>query len=160
MANIQDLNALFKEVYASKVESLVPEGINLLNDIPFSEALKLGDKYVYPIMTKGETGFTINNSSGAFELRSPEPAQYTKAVVDTYNIVLQSAMSYEQAARTLAKKETVEIGTARTLAEMKKAMMRRQESMCFYGGELPSFLGSGGTGVPEDTNSKLSLIHI
>ena len=157
MANIQDLNALFKEVYASKVESLVPEGINLLNDIPFSEAMKLGDKYVYPIMVKGETGFTINNSSGAFELQPPEPAEYTKAVVDTYNILLQSAMSYEQAARTLAKKETVEIGTARTLAEIKKAMMRRLESMCFYGGEVPSFAGRRDARVREDTDSRVHL---
>ena len=157
MSKIQDLNALFKEVYASKVETLVPEGINLLNDIPFSKAAKLGDKYVFPIMTKGETGFTINNSSDAFDLVAPEPARYARAVVDSYNVVLQSAISYEQAAKALANKETVEIGTARTLAEMKKAMMRRVESMCFYGGEVPSFVGRHSAQVRDDTDSRVHL---
>ena len=158
MAKIQDLNALFKEVYASKVESLVPEGINLLNDIPFSKTDKIGDKYVFPVMTKGETGFTVNNSSDAFDLVAPNPAIYARAVVDTHNVVLQSAISYEQAAKALKNKETVEIGTARTLAEMKKAMMRRLESMCFYGGEEPSFKGGRGSDpVPSDTDSRIHL---
>ena len=158
MATIQDLNALFKEVYSSKVETLVPEGINLLNDVSFSETDKLGDVYVFPIMTKGETGFTVSDQNDAFDLVDPDPAQYSQAKVSPFSIVLQSAISYEQAARAMNDKQTVERATARTLAEMKKAMMRRIESMCFYGNEEPSFTGERGTGaVPTDTDSKIHL---
>ena len=157
MATIQDLNALFKEVYSSKVETLVPEGINLLNDVSFSETDKLGDVYVFPIMTKGETGFTVSDQNDAFDLVNPNPAIYSQAKVSPFSIVLQSAISYEQAARAMNNKQTVERATARTLAEMKKAMMRRIESMCFYGGETPSFVGSHNAQVRDDTDSRIHL---
>ena len=75
------------------METLVPEGINLLNDVSFSETDKIGDVYVFPIMTKGETGFTVNNQNDAFDLVDPDPAQYSQAKVSPFSIVLQSAIS-------------------------------------------------------------------
>lgn len=31
------LNGLFKEVYAGKIENLIPDGVKLLNRIPFAK---------------------------------------------------------------------------------------------------------------------------
>ena len=43
---VDNLNGLFKEVYASKVKDLVPEGVKLFNLVPFMSSEKqLGGTY-------------------------------------------------------------------------------------------------------------------
>ena len=43
------LNGNFKEIYADKIETLVPEGLKLINKVPFMKGEKvLGNLYHQP----------------------------------------------------------------------------------------------------------------
>jgi len=49
MANDKStLDALFKDVYADKLDTLLPDFSKLLKSIPFREAKKTGRDYVQP----------------------------------------------------------------------------------------------------------------
>ena len=46
---IQTLNGLFKEVYSDNLENLIPDGVKLLNSIPFAKRDgQLGNLYHQP----------------------------------------------------------------------------------------------------------------
>jgi hypothetical protein len=49
--NLQTLNGLFKEVYADKLENLIPDGVMLLKRIPFvSKEKQNGSNYHQPVV--------------------------------------------------------------------------------------------------------------
>ena len=79
----QDLNALFKEVYRDKVENLVPEGIQLLKDVPFSEKEKVGESLQVAVRASDKNNFTFTNDAiSAVRLQQPIPSRYLTASVD------------------------------------------------------------------------------
>jgi len=44
------LNGLFKEIYADKIENLIPDGVKLLKLVPYVEAAKeIGNFYHQPV---------------------------------------------------------------------------------------------------------------
>ena len=97
----QDLNALFKEVYADRLERLIPDNVRLQTDIKFSEADSTGDVFVQPVMLTEEQGFThSNDKTNAFAINDAIPADYRDAHVDGVSLVLKSQISYQQAAKT------------------------------------------------------------
>ena len=108
----QDLNALFKEVYRSKVENLVPEGIQLLKDVPFSEKEKVGQSLQVAVRVSDENSFTFTNDAvSAVSLNQPIPARYLTASVVPTTIVLRAQISYQQAAKAASKKKSIEEST-------------------------------------------------
>jgi len=47
---VETLNGLFKEVYADKIKDLIPDGVKLMNRIPFSsKEQQLGNLYHQPV---------------------------------------------------------------------------------------------------------------
>jgi hypothetical protein len=51
MANeVATLNGLYKDIYADKVQDLVPDHVKLYNAISFDESKKTGDNYVEPVI--------------------------------------------------------------------------------------------------------------
>ena len=49
--NLTTLNGLFKEVYADKLENLIPDGVKLLNMIPFvTKQYQEGSLYHQPVV--------------------------------------------------------------------------------------------------------------
>ena len=53
---ISTLNGLFKNVYGDKVEHLIPDGVKLLNMVPFSKQDSLGAYFVQPVVLGHEHG--------------------------------------------------------------------------------------------------------
>ena len=48
---VASLNGMFKEIYADKLENLIPDGVKLMSSIPFSSKEKqLGNLYHQPIV--------------------------------------------------------------------------------------------------------------
>lgn len=48
---ISTLNGMFQEVYADKIENLIPDGVKLFNMIPFNKESKaLGNLYHQPVV--------------------------------------------------------------------------------------------------------------
>lgn len=60
---LQTLNGFFKEAYASKLEELIPDGVKLLNRIPFLPKDKQpGNLYHQPVILGHEHGVTFAGS--------------------------------------------------------------------------------------------------
>ena len=79
----QNLNSLFKEVYADRLERLIPDNVRLQTDIKFSEADSTGDVFIQPVMLTEEQGFThSNDKTSAFYINDAIPAEYKDAQVD------------------------------------------------------------------------------
>ena len=134
MTTSQDLNALFKEVYRDKVENLVPEGIQLLKDIPFSEKEKVGESLQVAVRVAEDSTFTFTNDAvSAVALTTPVPARFLTASVKPTTIVLRAQISYQQAAKALSKKKSIEEGTKEVLDSLKTSMDRKLEDAFFNG---------------------------
>ena len=79
-ANTLDtLNGLFKEVYAKDIHDLIPDGIKLLQAIPFAKKdSSLGNFYHQPVILGQEHGVTFAASGDdAFNLEAPIAAHHT-----------------------------------------------------------------------------------
>ena len=136
MAITQDLNALFKEVYRDKVENLVPEGIQLLRDVPFSEHEKVGESLQVPVRLTDEGNFTFTNDSiSAVALNDTDAARYVSASIKPTTVVLRAQISYAQAAKALSKKQSVETGTEQIFKSLKLSMDRKLEDAFFNGSQ-------------------------
>ena len=134
MANAQDLNALFKEIYRDKVENLVPEGIQLLRDVPFSEHEKIGKNLQVAVRLTEEENFTFSNDSHqAVTLAATDAARYETASITPTTIVLRAQISYAQAAKALNKKQSIEAGTEQIFKSLKLSMARKLEDSFFNG---------------------------
>ena len=131
----QDLNALFKEVYADKLERLIPDNVRLQTDIKFSEADSTGDKFIQPVMLTEEQGFTHSkDQTKAFAINDAIPAEYREAQVDGVSLVLKSQISYQQAAKAAkgGAKSFVN-GTAQMMEALRKSVAKRLEILILYG---------------------------
>ena len=130
----QDLNALFKEVYRDKVENLVPEGIQLLKDVPFSEKEKVGESLQVAVRASDKNNFTFTNDAiSAVRLQQPIPSRYLTASVRPTTVVLQAQLSYQQAAKAASKRKSIEEGTQEIFSSLKLSMERRLEDAFFNG---------------------------
>ena len=108
-----------KDVYADKLENLVPEVARLQKDIKFVGADKReGRHYVQPVRLTRAHGWTLNTSGDAFPLNSPEPSRGDDAKVEGSAFVLRDVISYDAAAKCLKGKAAFVNGTAYMLENM------------------------------------------
>ena len=157
----QDLNALFKEVYADRLERLIPDNVRLQTDIKFSEADSTGDVFVQPVMLTEEQGFTHSaDKVNAFAINDAIPADYRDAHVDGVSLVLKSQISYQQAAKAAkgGAKSFVN-GTAQMMEALRKSVAKRLEILILYG-ESAKGLARVKTAVasPTATNQEIEIV--
>ena len=157
-ADVQKLNALFKVVYADKMERLIPDDIMIQRDIKFAESDKVGEKFVQPVMLTEEQGFTYDNTANAFTIEDPIVAEYRQAAVDGVSLLLSSAISYEQAAKAAnGDAKSFEAGTVRMLSALRKSVMKRLEILILYGNSAAG-IGRVDTDVTiASTDTEVSL---
>lgn len=99
------LSGLFKEVYADKLESLVPKAARLQKDAKFvSRDKQEGNQYHQPVRLTRAHGWTLSTSGEAFPLNPPEPARTQDATVQGSSFVLREVISYPAAAKLLSGK--------------------------------------------------------
>lgn len=126
------INAWLKEVYADKINDLIPEGIKLLKDIKFSEADKIGDKFVMPVTLSHEFGFSVG--SGAFTLNNAIAASYAEAQVQGTNLLLRTQVAYDAMARASSTKAAFMKWSEQVIGNMTASFSKRLEILHFYGG--------------------------
>jgi hypothetical protein len=134
--NITSLNGLFKEVYADKLEHLIPEGVKLYNMIKFAQKQKQpGNFYNQPVVLGLEHGITFAaEDEGAFALNSPITGQIKNAQVRGFQMLLRSVMAYDAAYASLGGGDKAfEDGTKFLVANMMKSIVRKVEIALFYG---------------------------
>lgn len=130
------LNGLFKEVYADKLEQLIPEGLKVYNDIQFVGKEKMpGNFYHQPVILGAELGFTHSGQDdGAFSLESTVAGQIKDAQVKGYQTVLRSSMSYSVLSRaSSAGARAFESATKYIVANMVRSFGKRCEIQMLYG---------------------------
>lgn len=132
---VSTLNGNFKEVYADKIENLIPDGVKLYNMIPFQKESKaLGNLYHQPVVLGLEHGITYGGPNGdAFALNSSVAGVMKDAKVQGYEMVLRSVLSVGAASRSLTSANAFEKATKHLVANMLRSFSRRLEVQLLYG---------------------------
>lgn len=133
--NLQTLNGLFKEVYADKLENLIPDGVKLLKLIPFvSKDKQEGSLYHQPVVLGLEHGVTFSTGGDAFNLNPAIAGQIKDAQVQGTQLVLRSILSYTAASRSVgAGVRAFEDATKFLVGNMLRSVARKLEGELFYG---------------------------
>lgn len=133
--NLQTLNGLFKEVYADKLENLIPDGVKLLKLIPFvSKDKQEGSLYHQPVVLGLEHGVTFSTGGDAFNLNNAIAGQIKDAQVQGTQLVLRSILSYTAASRSVgAGIRAFEDATKFLVGNMLRSVARKLEVELFYG---------------------------
>ena len=97
MTTTTDLNGLFKQAYADKLQNLVPEQNIIMKKVPFRAAARLlGDQYNQPVVLRREHGFTYAGpNAGAFNLNPAISMKTQNALVPGWQLVERSSIDYE-----------------------------------------------------------------
>lgn len=134
--NLTTLNGLFKEVYASKLENLIPDGVKLLNMVPFvSRQYQEGSLYHQPVVLGLEHGVTYSTGGDAFTLNAAIAGQIKDAQVQGAQLVLRSILSYTAASRSVGGgTKAFEDATKFLVGNMLRSVSRKLEMELFYGG--------------------------
>lgn len=127
------ISSWLKEVYADSLQNLIPEGVKLIKEIPFSAGEKeLGDKYIQPVALTHEAGFSVG--SGAFSLNAAVAASYAEAQVEGKNLLLRTSVSYDAAAKASNSKKAFMKWSEQIIGNMTSSFTKRLEVLHFYGG--------------------------
>ena len=132
----ETLNGFFQEVYAKKIENLIPDGVKLYNMIPFAQRDKQnGNFYHQPVTLQHEHGVTFaGQDAGAFALNSAISGGTQDAQVKGSQLVLRSALSYDAASRSVGGgKKAFEDATKYLVQNMMKSVTKKLEIELLYG---------------------------
>lgn len=132
---VETLNGLFKEVYADKIKDLIPDGVKLMNRIPFSsKEQQLGNLYHQPVILGHEHGVTFSSAGGeAFNLNSPVSGVMKDAQVRGSEMVLRSVLSYGAASRSMNSKASFKDATKYLVQNMLRSVAKKLEIELLYG---------------------------
>lgn len=138
------MNGLFKEVYADKLENLIPDGVKLLKLIPFvSKDKQEGSLYHQPVVLGLEHGVTFSTGGDAFNLNPAIAGQIKDAQVQGTQLVLRSILSYTSASRSVgAGVRAFEDATKFLVGNMLRSVARKLEGELFYGQVGYGIIGS------------------
>lgn len=134
---VTTLNGLFKEVYADKLENLIPEGTKFMQKVPFSARKKeLGSLYHQPVVLGLEHGITYAGpTDDAFALDDAINGVIKDATVQGSQMMLRSRLGIAAASRAAgAGAKAFENATKFLVRNMLRSMARRLEVGMFYGG--------------------------
>jgi hypothetical protein len=129
------LNSLYKVAYAKGVEDLIPKASKLSDMIPFVPSdLQNGKHYEQPVVVAAEQGFTYSlDSQDAYTLNESIGMAMQTAVVPGADIVLDSTVGYNQAARASHSATSFKTVMSTKFENMLKSSEKRLEISFLYG---------------------------
>lgn len=134
--SVGNLNGLFKESYADKLENLIPDGVKILNKIAFmSKDKQPGNFYHQPVILGLEHGVTFAASDDdAFNLNVPVSGQIKDAQVRGNPLILRSLLGYAAASRAAQGGQKAFMDATKFLvANMLRSMAKKLEIEMLYG---------------------------
>jgi hypothetical protein len=131
------LNALYKVAYAKGVEDLIPKTGKLSEMIPFVPSeLQNGKQYEQPVVLSAEAGFTYSlDSQSAYDLNESIGMNMQSAIVPGADIVLDSTVGYNQAARASHSQTSFKSAMSTKFENMLKSSEKRLEVAMLYGND-------------------------
>lgn len=132
---IDTLNGLFKEVYADKVQDLIPDGVKLINKVKFQSGDKqLGNGFNQPVVLGMEHGVTFaGEGEDAFTLNNAVSGQVKNARIRGTQLVLRSVMGYAAASRSVSSKNAFVQSTKFLVSNMLRSITKKLEIEMLYG---------------------------
>ncbi len=129
------LNALYQVAYAKGVEDLIPKASKLSDMIPFVPAeLQNGKQYEQPVVLSAEAGFTYSlDTQNAYDLNESVGMNMQSAIVPGCDIVLDSTVGYNQAARASHSATSFKSVMSTKFENMLKSSEKRLEIAMVYG---------------------------
>lgn len=153
---VTTLNGLFKEVYADKLENLIPEGTKFMQKVPFSgRKRELGNLYHQPVILGLEHGVTYAGpTDDAFALDDAVNGVIRDASIQGSQMMLRSRLGIAAASRAAGgEPKAFENATKFLVRNMLRSMARRVEVGLFYGGvgigEVGALPGGNDIGILE-----------
>lgn len=133
--NTGDLNSLYKIAYAKGVVDLIPKASKLTDMIPFVPSeLQNGKHYEQPVVLSAEAGFTYSlDSQNAYDLNDSIGMNMQSAIVPGADIVLDSTVGYNQAARASHSATSFKSVMSTKFENMLKSSEKRLEIAMLYG---------------------------
>lgn len=132
--DFQALNGLFKELYADKIQNLIPEGYKVYEKVKFNQANKLGNLFHFPVILGAEGGFTHGGTqAGAFNLSESVAGQVVDATAQGYQTVLRTSIPMDSLARSVSSKAAFENATKFVVGNMVQSFAKRMEVISMYG---------------------------
>lgn len=146
-----DLNSLYKVAYASGIEDLIPPTGKISKRVPFVSAEMMNGKYYeQPVILTAESGFTYSlDTQSAYTLNDAIGMQMQSAQVPGADIVLDSAVGYNQAARASHSKTSFKSVMSTKFENMLKSSEKRVEIGAIHG---QVYIGTTSTQAVATTN--------
>lgn len=148
--NTGDLNSLYKVAYAKGVEDLLPEIGKIAEMIPFVPSeLQNGKQYEQPVVLTAEAGFTYSlDSQSAYDLNESVGMNMQSAIVPGADIVLDSTVGYNQAARASHSATAFKTVMSTKFENMLKSSQKRLEIAYLYGNKPIGSMALQDVGTP------------
>lgn len=129
------LNALYKVAYAKGIIDLIPKASKLIDMIPFVPSeLQNGKQYEQPVVLTAEAGFTYSlDTQTAYDLNDSIGMNMQSAIVPGCDIVLDSTVGYNQAARASHSATSFKSVMSTKFENMIKSSEKRLEIAMLYG---------------------------
>ena len=129
------LNALYKVAYAKGVEDLIPETGKISKMFSFVPSeLQNGKQYEQPVVLSAEAGFTYSlDTQAAYDLNESIGMNMQSAIVPGADIVLDSTVGYNQAARASHSATSFKSVMSMKFENMLKSSEKRLEIAMLYG---------------------------
>lgn len=134
--SVGNLNGLFKETYADKLQELIPDGVKILNKIKFmSKDKQPGNLFHQPVVLGMEHGVTFASSDeDAFNLNPPVAGSIKDAQVRGSPLVMRSVIGYVAASRAAqGGKQAFMDATKFLISNMLRSMAKKLEIEMLYG---------------------------
>lgn len=133
---VGNLNGFFKEIYADKLKDLIPEGLKVINAIPFASKEKQGGNLFHqPVILGMEHGVTFASSDeDAFNLLPAIAGQIKDAQVRGNPMVMRSILGYAAASRAMkGGAQSFMEATKYLVSNMLRSMSKKLEIQMLYG---------------------------
>ena len=136
---LEQLEGLFKVVYAEGFENLIPEFTQVQAAVQFRRTNKVGLNYRQPVVLGMEQGITsfgggTGNTMEAFSLVAPVQGQRREATVFGSETLLRSSIAYKAAfSAPRGGKTAFRNATYDLFQNMWQSIRRRTEIHCLYG---------------------------
>ena len=147
------LNALYKVAYPSGVIDLIPFAGKLGEMFKFVPSdLQNGKHYEQPVVVSSEAGFTYSlDTQSAYDLNDSVGMTMQSAVVPGADIVLDSTVGYNQAARASHSATSFKSVMSMKFENMMKSAEKRAEIAMLYGNQGIATAALQDVGSPTTT---------
>jgi hypothetical protein len=152
-----NLNSLYKVAYAKGIVDELPDVGKLIEMFPFVPSeLQNGKQYEQPVVLAAEQGFTYSlDTQNAYDLNDSIGMAMQSAIVPGADIVLDSTVGYNQAARASHSATSFKTVMSVKFENMIKSTEKRVEIAMLYG---QTNIGTAALQVASVANSMLPIV--